>query len=94
MIYLRERGACRHIGETEEVAGIVDDLIAHPEKIQAMKKNMAEIAKPRAIAGYCRSAGRTRQQARGEISGELWQRRSITIFHRKKALFRRRTEAR
>lgn len=48
MIYLRERGACRHIGETEEVAGIVDDLIAHPEKIQAMKKNMAEIAKPRA----------------------------------------------
>ena len=32
----------------EEVAGIVDDLIAHPEKIQAMKKNMAEIAKPRA----------------------------------------------
>lgn len=48
MIYLRERGACEYIEDTETVHKIIEDFLAHPEKIEALKENMQKIAKPNA----------------------------------------------
>lgn len=46
MLFLRERGACEYIEDSGRVHEIIDDLIAHPEKLDAMRRSMSEIAMP------------------------------------------------
>ena len=48
MVFLRERGACDYIEDSERVYEKIDEFIEHPEKRERMLESMAKIAKPNA----------------------------------------------
>lgn len=48
MVFLRERGACDYIEDSERVYEKIDEFIEHPEKRANMLESMEKIAKPNA----------------------------------------------
>lgn len=48
MIFLKKRNACEYIRYDEHITELITDFIDHPEKLAAMRLEMAKIAKPNA----------------------------------------------
>ena len=76
MIFLRERGACDYIEDSEKVYEKIDEFIENPEKREAMIESMARIAKPNAsrdIAALLLELGSksAAQKSDGEQANEI-----------------------
>jgi len=47
-MYLRQKEAAIEVDEVSDIAGVIENLLAHPEKLKNLSEAAARIAKPRA----------------------------------------------